>query len=407
MERNRIGIIQRLRNSLAYIVMISPNAAVGMVLSSMPAVLPQLAVQLGGRETAQLVASLASFGVIAGGVFSGPLLDRLKIRKCILVSLLLYAVSSIGGIVYATSVAMGISRFALGMAAVFFSSAAVALTAATFTGTARSKVMGLQQATSQVTNILSVFAVGGLARFVGWRSAFLVLFAYALLLFVISLASVRPVAVTIHRGGVSVGSHGRLGFHFWRTCVFALLFGILQMVPMTQLPFLLDASGVAASSWVPFATGASFVFAAVGAMSFSRAKTHFGASGVFLLALGLMSGGMILMGMSRVLLLLPVASAIIGLGTGFGNTFLFDHGVEVVDNSQHGRAAGLLFSFVFLGTAVNPITLYPFEKLLGQHYSLVGLGVAGLALGVFGLLLRPVPAIVKTVTAKHGTVGGE
>ena len=90
MERNRIGIIQRLRNSLAYIVMISPNAAVGMVLSSMPAVLPQLAVQLGGRETAQLVASLASFGVIAGGVFSGPLLDRLKIRKCILVSLLLY-----------------------------------------------------------------------------------------------------------------------------------------------------------------------------------------------------------------------------------------------------------------------------------------------------------------------------
>jgi hypothetical protein len=56
---------------------------------------------------------------------------------------------------------------------------------------------------------------------------------------------------------------------------------------------------------------------------------------------------------------------------------------------------------------VNPITLYPFEKLLGQHNSLVGLGVAGLALGVFGLLLRPVPAIVKTVTANHGTVGGE
>ena len=107
------------------------------------------------------------------------------------------------------------------------------------------------------------------------------------------------------------------------------------------------------------------------------------------------------MGMSQYLLLLPVASAIIGLGTGFGNTFLFDHGVEVVDTLQHGRAAGLLFSFVFLGTAVNPITLYPFERLLGQHHSLVGLGVVGLILGVFGLLLRPIPVDAMTATPKH------
>jgi MFS family permease len=400
MGRNGIDIMQRFRNSLAYIIMISPNAAVGMVLSSMPAVLPQLAVQLGGRETAQLVASLASFGVIAGGVFSGPLLDRLKIRRCILVSLLLYAVSSFAGIVWATSLAMGISRFALGMAAVFFSSAAVALTAATFTGAARSKVMGLQQATSQVTNVLTVFAVGALARFVGWRSAFLVLFAYAILLFVMSLAGVRPVAIATRLCAVSDIPRARLGFHFWRTCAFALLFGILQMVPMTQLPFLLEASGVAASSWVPFATGASFLFAALGALGFSRAKSQLGTAGAFLLALGLMTGGMILMGMSQYVVLLPVASAIIGFGTGFGNTFLFDHGVEVVDNLQHGRAAGLLFSFVFLGTAVNPITLYPFERLLGQHHSLVGLGVVGLILGVFGLLLRPVPVDAMTATPK-------
>ena len=372
--------------ALAYVVMISPNAAVGMVLSSMPAALPLIAVKVGGRETAQIIASLASFGVIAGGIVSGPLLERLQVRRCMLLALSLYAACSLGGVIWATAVAMSISRFVLGMAAVFFSSAAVALATSTYSGAARSRILGLQQAASQVANVLCVLSVGALAWWVGWRSAFLVLAGYAILLMLFVLISIRGADTLASSEATNGAIKERLGFNFWRVCSFALLFGVLQMLPMTQLPFLL--ADLRAGRWISWATGVSYVLAILGAVSYGRLKLLLGSNNVFLLALVSMTGGAVIMGAAHSPYMLALASAIVGFGTGVGNTFLFDHGVEVVQARQHGKAAGLLFSFVFLGTAINPLVLFPFEKWLGQHHSLLGVAFVGTALGVFGLMLR-------------------
>ena len=377
---------RRRRAALAYFIMISPNAAVGMVLSSMPAALPLIAMQVGGRETAQIIASLASFGVIAGGIVSGPLLERLQIRRCMLLALSLYAACSLGGMIWATSVAMSISRFVLGMAAVFFSSAAVALATSTYSGAARSRILGLQQASSQVANVLCVLCVGALAWWVGWRSAFLVLAGYAILLLLIVLVSVQGADTFVGSEATIESTKERLGFNFWRVCAFALLFGVLQMLPMTQLPFLL--ADLRAGGWISWATGVSYVLAILGAVSYVRLKLLLGSSNVFLLALVSMTGGAVIMGAASAAYMFAVASAIVGFGTGVGNTFLFDHGVEVVQARQHGKAAGLLFSSVFLGTAINPLVLFPFERWLGQHHSLLGVAFVGTALGVFGLIVR-------------------
>ena len=50
-----------------------------------------------------------------------------------------------------------------------------------------------------------------------------------------------------------------------------------------------------------------------------------------------------------------MAAALAGFGTGIYNTYVFDHGVEISPPVYHGRAAGLLFAFMFFGAAINPL----------------------------------------------------
>src|ERR1700684_1761617 len=174
----------------AYAVMIAPNAAVGLTLAAMPPILPELATRVGGEHNAQLIVSVAGVGMIVGGLFSGRLLEWAGIRAFTLISLLIYGVFGVAGWFLASALAMGVSRFLLGVGGVLFSTAALALTAATFSGEARSRVIGLQQATSQVVNVCAVFIVGALVAVTGWRGAFLLYGAFAAILLVLALMGI-------------------------------------------------------------------------------------------------------------------------------------------------------------------------------------------------------------------------
>lgn len=374
----------------AYLIMISPNAALGLTLAAMPAILPQLAGVVGGQENAELIASVASFGMITGGVFSGRLLERFGIRNFVLGSLIFYAVAGAAGMALENALAMGLSRFILGIAGVCFSTSALALTAATFTGTARSAVIGQQQATAQVVSVVAVFVVSAVAQSVGWRAAFVVLGAYALVLFVIALPSVRAMPMRAEEAAAGPAGSG-FWRGFWPICAVTMLCGILTVVPMTQLPFVLADDGYGDSGWVSIVTGFNFVFAAVSAMSFARLKGRFGGARVFLTGLASGTIGIALMGLSHALVLSCVAASLAGFGTGFYNTYVFDHGVEIVPPSQHGRAAGLLFTFMFLGAAINPLVIDPFERLFGLHQSLIAVAVVAFLCGVLGLIPRGAP----------------
>ncbi|HEY6453322.1 MAG TPA: MFS transporter [Steroidobacteraceae bacterium] len=383
----------------AYIVMAAPNAAVGLTLAAMPPILPELAARLGGEHTAQLITSVSGFGMIAGGFFSGRLLERFGIRAFTLLSLVFYGL--FGGIGWFLTSAwlMGASRFLLGVAGVCFSTAALALTAATFTGAARSRLIGLQQATSQVVNVCAVFIVGALVAVTGWRGAFLLYAAFALALLLAALAGVRSYPVPRSEEGAAAGARrGTDSVRFARiiapACALAVLMGILTVIPMAQLPFVLADTGQGSPRLVSLVTGVNFVFAAVSAMSYAALKTRYGKRPVFFA--GLCSGvlGIAAMGMVQGLVPFCIAAAFAGFGTGIYNTFVFDHGVEVSPPSHHARAAGLLFAFIFFGAAINPLVAAPFEQGFGLHHSLIVMAVVALLCGI-PVLQRgrgPVPA---------------
>ena len=384
----------------AYAVMIAPNAAVGLTLAAMPPILPELAARLGGERAAQLVVSVAGFGMIAGGLFSGRLLERFGIRAFTLVSLLMYGSFGLLGGFLSSAWSMGLSRFALGMGGVFFSTAALALTAATFTGAARSRVIGMQQATSQVVNVCAVFIVGALVGITGWRGAFLLYAAFAIVLLLMAVLGVREITPPVEPSvGAVAGAADRAAAKpagFGRTiapvCALTTLMGILTVIPMAQLPFVLVDNGQGSARLVSVVLGVNFVFAAVSAMSFASLKTRFGKRATFMggLSCGLL--GIAAMGIVQGLMPSCAAAALAGFGTGIYNTYVFDHGVEISPPVYHGRAAGLLFAFMFFGAAINPLVAGVFEGLFGLHHAFPVMALIAFFCGLPVILYRPSPA---------------
>jgi MFS family permease len=338
--------------------------------------------------------------MIAGGMFSGRLLERFGIRTFTLVSLLMYGVFGVLGWFLSSAWSMGLSRFALGVGGVFFSTAALALTAATFTGAARSRVIGMQQATSQVVNVCAVFIVGALVGVTGWRGAFLLYAAFAIVLLLMTVLGVRQIRpMTEAAAGRGVGGRaaappdGGKSAGFARTiapvCALTTLMGILTVIPMAQLPFVLVDNGEGSAHLVSIVLGVNFVFAALSAMSFASFKIRFGKRATFMAGL---TGGLIgiaAMGLFRGMLASCVAAALAGFGTGIYNTYVFDHGVEISPPAYHGRAAGLLFAFMFFGAAINPLVAGLFEGLFGLHRAFPIMAVIAMLCGLPVIIYRP------------------
>jgi MFS family permease len=378
------------RFRFAYAVMVAPNAAVGLTLAAMPPILPELAARLGGERSAQLITSVAGFGMIVGGFFSGRLLERMGIRAFTLLSLILYGIFGTAGWFLSTPLSVGTSRFLLGIGGVFFSTAALALTAATFSGEARSRVIGLQQATSQVVNVCAVFIVGALVAITGWRGAFLLYGVFALVLLSFALVGIRPVSMD-HSAQVAQAPTAKPpGFLalIAPVCALTTLMGILTVIPMAQLPFALADNGYGSAQQVAWVLGANFVFAAVSAMSYARLKTRFGKRATFMAGLACGMIGIALMGFVTSVTTACVAAALAGLGTGIYNTYVFDHGVEISPPVYHGRAAGLLFAFMFFGAAINPLVAGVFEQMLGLHHAFPAMAVVALLCGLPVILVH-------------------
>lgn len=391
------------RSRCAYVVMIAPNAAVGLTLAAMPPILPELAARLGSDGTAQFVTSISGFGMIFGGFFSGRILERTGIRAFTVLALLIYGVFGTLGWFLDTAVPLEISRFALGMGGVFFSTAALALTAATYSGAARSRVIGLQQATSQVVNVCAVFIVGALVAVTGWRGAFLLYGAFAALLLVLTLVGVAepgkaPASSTSGPRATPVSTPA---IHFARLitpiCALTTLMGILTVIPMAQLPFVLADNGQGSAQLVSIVLAVNFIFAAVSAMSFTRLAARFTKRLTFMGGLACGMVGIALMGLMNGLSAACVAAALAGLGTGIYNTYVFDHGVEISPPAYHGRAAGLLFAFMFFGAAINPFVAGAFKAGFGLHHSFAAMAVVALLCGLPVLIARPAPIATQGI----------
>lgn len=377
--------------------MLAPNATLGIAAAVMSPVLPQLALVLHGEQAAQMAAVIVTFGMILGGIVSGRLLNRLGTRSLIIASMVAFAFSGIAGALSADAALILGSRFVLGIAAVCFSTASLALTTEKFVGDKRSNMIGLQQAVSQAVNVVGVLVTGALAALIGWRSPFVLLGLYGLLVLVVALPSVSPGAARAMNRLPAQGGQDRLLRMMMPIGAITILMGFLNAIPWTQLPFVLSSAGFAAPSTLSFIAAINFVAATSGALVYGFLARHWGRRATYAVALLIGTSGVALMGKVNSLPLFLMATAFAGVGTGLGNSFAFDFGVAVAPDRHKATSAGYLFSFICVGFAVNPLIARGYEEIFGQQRALFAIGLCAMLFGLLGLFINERTLISRSV----------
>jgi MFS family permease len=353
----------------------------------MSPILPELSRVLGSDAAAQLAASVVAFGMIAGGFLSGRLLALIGIRSSILVSLGVFAAAGSVGALNGSVAFLVITRFVLGLAAVGFSTAAMALTTTAFFGEARSAVIGFQQAVSQVVNVVGIILAGVLAGIAGWRSPFVLLGCYGVALFLVAFFSVKSSSPTQQKPGDDQPS-STLFPAILPICALTALMGFLTVVPWTQLPFVLVDSGFDGTSTLALIGAMNFVMATAGALAYGPMTRRIGKRASFAVGLVIGTLGIAIMGKAGSLPWFYLASGFSGLGTGIYNSFVFDFGVDAAPTERKAEVAGYLFSCICGGFALNPFIAGQYQSAFGLHTGVFAIGISAMIVGLLGTLLK-------------------
>jgi MFS family permease len=151
---------------------------------------------------------------------------------------------------------------------------------------------------------------------------------------------------------------------------------------MAQVPFLLREDGVSNPADQAWVLAMSSLWNAVGAAAYGRLRQRWGGPLTFAVALGLLACGHLTLGLSHVALLTALGCSLSGAGSGLVVPHVPNLLIERVDGPARGRALGLMYTALYLGSFANPLLVAPLAAWLGRHGALLvsaGLLAGGVA----------------------------
>jgi MFS family permease len=137
----------------------------------------------------------------------------------------------------------------------------------------------------------------------------------------------------------------------------------------TQMPFLIinvfHASGTLAGEIIATA----FIFNALGAISFVFLKKRFDFKTIYMLGMGIVAVGFILIGLVENVYLFFVTSPIMGFGGGVLMTNITAWMLSHAHHTKRVKSSSYLTSALFLGQFCSPIVFHPFVSYFGvEHF---------------------------------------
>jgi MFS family permease len=344
---------------VAIVVMVSGPSMVGMMLTILTPILPEIAKEVpGGRST---LITMPTAGIVAGGIIAGYLLSRASAR-----SIMLWMIAAFGIIGMAGMVLQGwpllISRFLTGVVATCVSAASTTLVGEHIALKRRPLVLGLQMAGSSLAGIAAMNISGALSDSFGWQASFALFPAIAVLLIVpgslLIPRSQRPIAAAAADPAVRSG---------WRL--------ILDMWPLYL--FLLADQGVTSAAVRAQVQSVNQIMIVLAAFSYPVTRMLLGTRWIPAFFLTMAAAGLVTLGLSHNLTQVGIALALMGIGSGT----LFPHQSNLVlaraAPEIRGRAVGLMVSTQFLADSINPWVYPPLSSAVGGlPNALVAVGLA-------------------------------
>jgi MFS family permease len=143
---------------------------------------------------------------------------------------------------------------------------------------------------------------------------------------------------------------------------------IFYILP-TQMPFLIinvfHASGTLAGEIISTA----FIFNALGAMSFVFLKKRFDFKTIYMIGMGIVAVGFILIGLVENVYFFFVTSPVMGFGGGVLMTNVTAWMLSHAHHTKRVKSSSYLTSALFLGQFSSPIVFHPFVSYFGvEHF---------------------------------------
>jgi MFS family permease len=365
----------------------------GLAFTAFVAALPQMARDLGprGELIAQMTMALASFGLLAGSLLSGWILEKAGARRSLLGFIALYGLAGSGGCFLHDPALLLLTRFAVGFAAACLVTTCLWGIAAEYSGAARAHRLGIVNSMAPLMALLATLGGGLLAQAGGWHLAFALYPAFGLASFALALPTMKhlevqqPQASTVRQ-------------HYFKQLLplYLLGAGFFTVIFMgsTQFTFLLQEDGVRNPSTISLILSLATLVTTLISFGYGWAHQHLGPRGTLLLALIAASIALSIIGAGRSVASATLGVCLLGIFTGLAAPYLYHTVTERTDPLIRGRAVGVLNAFNFLGGFLNPVLLAPLGRQVGFHRSflLVAAVMAALSLLCLAGLRRATPS---------------
>ena len=335
-------------------VMVSGPAMVGMMLTIVLPILPNIAKDVvGGRD---VLIAMPTMGIVVGGIAAGFLLSRFSAR-----TLMLWMVAAFGVIGFAGVVLHGVgllaSRFLIGVVATCVSASSTTLIGEHIPLGRRSRVLGLQMAGSSLAGIAAMKLSGELSDAFGWHASFFLFPAIAAIILIAGLPLIpRSARPTTQTSNTTVGAkHGwRLLLDMWPLYLFLLAMHATAYTPNSQSAFVMAANGIEKAGMRANIQAINQVAIVLAAVCYPFTRRTLGTRWIPAFFLTMMAIGLVLLGTAHSVAMVCVALAFLGIGNGT----LFPHQSNLIlaraAPEIRGRAVGLMSSNQFPADSINP-----------------------------------------------------
>lgn len=336
----------------------------------------------------RMVVTMPAIAVVLAGPAIGVATDRFGRKPVLIGALLLYLVSGTSGLWAPSLATVMIGRFVLGVAVAGIVTSVSAVLGDRFTGSERSRMIGLQSGAIGAASVTFTM-LGGILADQSWRAPFWV-YCGALIVLPMALMLAPDPPPTPHgpsetAGEPPVGPRMRRLLLAVYAGIFAIQIGFISAA--LQLPFQIRelTGGTTAAGLAVAVMGTAFSITSIVVQRVSwpmapLSRIAFGFVGV--------GAGIALLSQLNPVPL-GIGLILAGAGSGIIQPTLVVALNQSVPNALRGRASGGFTTALFLGQFVAPFIAQPLGDLVGISPSFVVLGVGFVVVaGVVGSIHR-------------------
>lgn len=313
----------------------------------------------------RMMITLPSLAIAILAPFLGHLLERFKRTHALMAALAFFALAGSAGLYLPDIYSLLASRFLLGIGIAVLMILVTTLVGDYFKDEQRHRYMGLQSAFTSVGGLLFLLGGGALSD-IDWRYPFGIYLVGVLFipLVMMHIKEPRYPHVLPEEGEVQPKL---LGIYFL-AFVLMLVFYILP----TQMPFLMMNHFGADGKLTGMIIAMAFIFNALGAMTFAKLKKRFEFGHIYLIGLGIVALGFLLIGNVNDVHLFFFTSPILGFGGGVLMTNITAWMLHRSHAAKRVKSSGYLTSSLFMGQFFSPILFHPAVDYFGvQHFFVV------------------------------------